>query len=85
MLFHTLLAPESGVIVPTHDAPQLTGMAFIQIQAALLHGSQAALQQACELAGPTLKPLLRGLLHYHLGHRPLRTRQVLLDVQKLLT
>ena len=80
-----MLAPESGVIVPTHDAPQLTGMAFIQLQAALLHGSAAALQQACELAGPALKPLLRGLLHYHLGHRPLRTRQVLLDVQKLLT
>lgn len=83
-----LLAPESGVVVPTHDAaPQagLTGQAFIQLQAALLHGSQAALQQACELAGPALKPLSRALLHYHLGHRPLRTRQVLLDVQKLLT
>ena len=80
-----MLAPESGVIVPTHDAPQLTGQAFIQPQAALLHGSQAALQQACELAGPALKPLSRALLHYHLGHRPLRTRQVLLDVQKLLT
>jgi DNA repair protein RecO (recombination protein O) len=80
-----MLAPESGVIVPTHDAPQLTGQAFIQLQAALLHGSQAALQQACELAGPALKPLSRALLHYHLGHRPLRTRQVLLDVQKLLT
>ncbi|WP_377157379.1 DNA repair protein RecO [Roseateles sp. UC29_93] len=80
-----MLVPESGVIVPTHDAPQLTGQAFIQLQAALLHGSQAALQQACELAGPALKPLSRALLHYHLGHRPLRTRQVLLDVQKLLT
>ncbi len=80
-----MLAPESGVIVPTHDAPQLTGQAFIQLQAALLHGSQAALRQACELAGPALKPLSRVLLHYHLGHRPLRTRQVLLDVQKLLT
>lgn len=80
-----MLAPESGVIVPTHDAPQLTGQAFIQLQAALLHGSQAALQQACEQAGPALKPLSRALLHYHLGHRPLRTRQVLLDVQKLLT
>ena len=80
-----MLAPESGVIVPTHDATQLTRQAFIQLKAALLHGSQAALQQACELAGPALKPLSRALLHYHLGHRPLRTRQVLLDVQKLLT
>lgn len=80
-----MIAPESGVIVPTHDAPQLSGQALIQLQAALLHGSLAALQQACEGAGPALKPLLRALLHYHLGHRPLRTRQVLLDVQKLLT
>ncbi|MBO9688630.1 DNA repair protein RecO [Roseateles chitosanitabidus] len=80
-----MLAPESGVVVPTHDAPQLGGQAFIQLQAALMHGSLPALRQACEFAGPPLKPLLRALLHYHLGHRPLRTRQVLLDVQKLLT
>lgn len=80
-----MMAAESGVIVPTHDAPQLSGQAFTQLQAALLHGSTAALQQACEAAGAPLKPMLRALLHYHLGHRPLRTRQVLLDVQKLLT
>lgn len=80
-----MIAAESGVIVPTHDAPQLTGHALVRIQAALLHGSLPALQQACEGAGPALKPMLRQLLHYHLGHRPLRTRQVLLDVQKLLT
>lgn len=79
------LSAESGVVVPAYDAPQLAGQALIQLQAALLHGSPAALQQACESAGPALKPLLRALLHYHLGHRPLRTRQVLLDVQKLLT
>jgi len=33
---------------------------------------------------PALKTALRGLLHYHLGHKPLRTRGVMLDVQKLL-
>jgi len=80
-----MLSPEAGVVVPTQDAPQLTGHAWVQLQAALLHGSMEALQAACEAAGPSLKPLLRALLHYHLGHRPLRTRQVLLDVQKLLT
>jgi DNA repair protein RecO (recombination protein O) len=42
-------------------------------------------QQACEIAQlPPLRQALRGLLQYHLGHKPLRTRQVLLDVQKLL-
>lgn len=80
-----MLSGEAGVILPTHDAPQLHGAALVQLQAALLHGSLPALRQACERAGPALKPVLRALLHYHLGHRPLRTRQVLLDVQKLLT
>lgn len=79
-----MLSPESGVVVPTQDAPQLTGQALVQLQAALLHGSMPALRAACDDAGSSLKPLLRALLHYHLGHRPLRTRQVLLDVQKLL-
>ncbi len=51
---------------------------------ALLHGSMAALQQACAPVLPQLKSALRGLLHYHLGGKPLRTRQVMLDVQKLL-
>jgi DNA repair protein RecO (recombination protein O) len=78
------LLPEAGVAPAVAGAPLLGGGALIQLQAALLHGSVAALQQACERAGPALKPVLRGLLHYHLGHRPLRTRQVLLDVQKLL-
>ncbi|SEK56425.1 DNA replication and repair protein RecO [Roseateles sp. YR242] len=80
-----MLSAEAGVVVPTHDAPQLTGQALVRLQAALMHGSMEALRAACEDAGSSLKPLLRGLLHYHLGHRPLRTRQVLLEVQKLLT
>ncbi|WAC75007.1 DNA repair protein RecO [Roseateles sp. SL47] len=79
-----MLSPESGVIVPTQDAPQLSGQALVHLQAALMHGSMEALRAACDQAGSSLKPLLRALLHYHLGHRPLRTRQVLLDVQKLL-
>jgi DNA repair protein RecO (recombination protein O) len=33
---------------------------------------------------PMLKTVLRGLLHYHLGHKPLRTRQVMLDLQTFL-
>ena len=32
---------------------------------------------------PALKNLLRAVLHYHLGSSPLRTRQVMLDLQKL--
>jgi len=82
------LSPEAGVIVSAagqEGLPAFSGAALVGLQAALLHGSMAALQQACESA--QLQPLrqaLRGLLQYHLGHKPLRTRQVLLDVQKLM-
>lgn len=81
------VSPEAGVIVATaQDAmPAFSSAALVGLQAALLHGSMTALQQACESA--QLQPLrqaLRALLQYHLGHKPLRTRQVLLDVQKLL-
>ena len=77
------LSPESGVIPPTSDA-SLPGALLIQLQAALLHGSQAALRQTCAAAPQGLKTTLRGLLHYHVGHQPLRTRALMLDVQQLL-
>ena len=79
-----MLSPEGGVMVPSHAAPTLSGQDLIQLQAALLHGSSEALQQACLRALPALKAALRGMLHYHLGHKPLRTRHVMLEVQKLL-
>ena len=77
------LSPESGVIPPTGDAG-LPGVLLIQLQAALLHGSMAALRQACAAELPVLKTTLRGLLHYHLGHQSLRTRSVMVQVQQLL-
>ncbi len=79
-----MLGPEMGVCTLSHDAPAFGASQLIQLQAALLHGSQAALQQACADCLPALKACLRGLLHYHLGHKPLRTRAVMLDLQKLL-
>ncbi|QPF72767.1 DNA repair protein RecO [Roseateles sp. DAIF2] len=80
------LSPEAGVVAGSDAAaPAFSGAALVGLQAALLHGSMAALRQACESAQlPPLRQALRGLLQYHLGHKPLRTRQVLLDVQKLL-
>lgn len=79
-----MLTAESGVVPPSHAGAHFKGAELIQLQAALLHGSVEALQQACMGALPALKTALRGLLHYHLGHKPLRTRGVMLDVQKLL-
>jgi DNA repair protein RecO (recombination protein O) len=77
------LSPESGVIPPASDA-SLPGSLLIQLQAALLHGSMPALRQACAAEPQGLKTTLRGLLHYHLGHQPLRTRALMVDVQQLL-
>ena len=56
---------------------------LIGLQAALEHGSLAALQHACAQALPELKTVLRALLHYHLGSSVLRTRQLMLDVHAL--
>ena len=75
--------PEAGVSASrTTDSP-LPAATLIGIQAALAHGSLAALQQACMPALPELKATLRALLHYHLGTPQLRTRQVMLDLQGL--
>ena len=80
---HYLLLPEQGVATARGREGELSGQTLIGLQAALQHGSVAALQQACRPALQELKLLLRALLHYHLGSPVLRTRQVMLDVQAL--
>ena len=44
----------------------------------------ASLRAACSAVLPALRGAMRALLHYHLGSTPLRTRQVMADVRKLL-
>ncbi len=78
------LSPLSGVIAPGADACTLSGATLIHLQAALEHGSHPALMQACGTDLPALRVALRGLLYHHLGHAPLRTRKVMLDLQKLM-
>jgi DNA repair protein RecO (recombination protein O) len=78
------LRPEAGVVEPAgSEDGALSGAVLIGLQAALDHGSVPALQQACAAALPELKLALRALLQHHLGSAPLRTRQVMLDVQNL--
>ncbi len=79
---YTLL-PEAGVGAPRAGEMDVSADTLIGLQAALEHGSLAALQQACAPVLPALKAQLRGLLHYHLGSAPLRTRQVMMDLQSL--
>ena len=53
--------------------------------AALAAGATSpACEQACAPDQPPLRRQLRAQLHYHLGGAPLRTRQVMLDLQRLL-
>ena len=79
------ISPEAGVIAaPGDDTAQLDGAVLVQLQAALLHGSGAALRQACQASLPGLRAVLRSLVLYHLGGQPLRTRQLMIDVQKLI-
>jgi DNA repair protein RecO (recombination protein O) len=77
------LLPEAGVTTLRAGEGALLGGVLIGLQAALLHGSLAALQQACVQALPELRSALRGLLHYHLGSNVLRTREVMRGVQSL--
>ena len=48
------------------------------------HDDLAALQSACTGPAVALRRQLRELLAYHLGAVPLRTRQVMLDLQPLV-
>nr|WP_295084651.1 DNA repair protein RecO C-terminal domain-containing protein [uncultured Roseateles sp.] len=79
-----MLTPDGGVLPHAGDAAGFAAASLVHLQAALLHGSMAALRQACASCLPALRSALRALLHYHLGQKPLRTRQVMLDVQKLI-
>jgi DNA repair protein RecO (recombination protein O) len=85
------LHPEAGVGVArdvrgARDTEiDLAGSALTGLQAALEHGSLAALQHACRDSLPALKVLLRGLIQHHLGTSTLRTRQVMLELQSLQT
>lgn len=78
-----VLRPEAGVAPARSDDASVSGATLIGMQAALLHGSVPAIQQACACALPEWRGLLRGLLHYHLGSSVLRTRQVMLGLQSL--
>lgn len=76
------LLPDAGV-TSSRGSVDVSGELLIRLQAALEHGSLPALQQACAVGLLDLKPVLRALLHYHLGSATLKTRQVMRGVQAL--
>ena len=82
-----LLQAEAGLVSAAKNGQpsgQLSGAQCLALQAALDQHDGAALRSACADALPALKSQLRALLHYHLGSPPLRTRQMMLDLRRLL-
>jgi len=80
-----LVRPDAG-LWPVQGGTEtgLDGATLLAIEHALQQQDPLALQAACLPALPALKPQLRALLHYHLGSPQLRSRQVMLDVQRLI-
>jgi DNA repair protein RecO (recombination protein O) len=76
-----VLGAEAGISLAQGDAPALEAAHWLQLQAALENGAIELLTEACRAALPELRALLRNCLHYHLGSTPLRTRQVMLELQ----
>ena len=76
------LAAEAGVVVDGGDT-ELSGHDLVAAQAALDHGSMAALAQACAPASASWRTALRSMLQYHLGGSVLRTRRLLLELQAI--
>jgi DNA repair protein RecO (recombination protein O) len=82
------LHADAGLVAHAQGLP---GSTWVALEAALQHAAQsadwAALRLFCAQASTPGRALLqeglRGLLHYHLGHDRLRTRQVWRGVQKL--
>jgi DNA repair protein RecO (recombination protein O) len=80
------LRSEVGLVPARDDDPAaLGGTAWTGLHAALAVRDLTALRAACARAGPALRKQLRELLAYHLGGIPLRTRDVVRELQPLLT
>ena len=79
---HYTLDATHGLVAAPDGA---TGARWRALETALGAGAPrfAALHAACRGATAALRRPLQGLLHYHLGHTPMRTREVLRGVQKL--
>jgi DNA repair protein RecO (recombination protein O) len=81
-----LLRPEAGLIdARSDDDAAISGAHFIALQAAVASRDLDALRAACRPLVQSLRRQLRHWLAYHLGGVPLRTREVMLDLQPLLT
>jgi len=79
---------ERGVVdrgpgTPGLPGAGLPGADLLAIDAALREDALGLLHVACATRLDRLKPVLRALVHYHLGSPALRTREVMRDARKL--
>jgi DNA repair protein RecO (recombination protein O) len=77
------LDAENGLRAAGSEEAALPGQQWLTLEQALASRQLPALQAACLPALPSLRGLLRGTLHYHLGVQELRTRRLLADVHRL--
>jgi DNA repair protein RecO (recombination protein O) len=75
------LRPEAGIAAAREGA--MAGSQWLRLRDALDAGDRSALESACSAMLAELKPMLRTLLHYHLGSSQLRTRDVLRSLQEM--
>lgn len=86
-----VLRPDQGLAEASSGETALAGTRCLALASALQawpkpadeRAAFCALQQACAAELQPLKAQLRAQLHYHLGGAPLRTRQVMIDSQRL--
>ena len=79
------LLGDRGVADAGRQGAALLGGDLLEIDAALRDNNLGALHVACATRLDRLKPVLRALVHYHLGSPMLRTRDVMRDARQLLT
>jgi len=79
------LLGDRGVVEADLSLPaaRLPGADLLALDAALRDNDLGALHVACATRLDRLKPVLRALVHYHLGSPALRTRDVMRDAKRL--
>lgn len=79
------LLGDRGVVEADQSLPaaRLPGADLLALDAALRDNNLGALHVACATRLDRLKPVLRALVHYHLGSPALRTRDVMRDARRL--
>jgi len=78
------LHAESGLVAAGADEPAMPAVHCLALHRALQQHDMAALRASATGVLPALKAQLRAVLHYHLGSPRLRTRELMIDLRRLV-